>query len=89
MRGEVTVWAVIPYMDMAFRRIEMWQEKTRGYSSGSFALHIPCAVPAMIVSSKSPNVSKSASNCRRNVDFSAGDSGCMYWSTDMWNIVTS
>ena len=67
----------------------MWQEKTRGYSSGSFALHIPCAVPALMVRSESSNVSKRASNCRRNVVFSTGDSECMYWSTDMWNMVTS
>lgn len=38
------------------------KEYQRFYSSGSFALHIPCAVPAMIVSSASSKVSKSASN---------------------------
>ena len=66
------------------------ERKTRGQSSGcSFALHIPCAVPAMIVSSESSKVSKSASNCRRRVVFPVGQSECMYWSTDMWNIVTS
>ena len=66
------------------------ERKTRGQSSGcSFALHIPCAVPAMIVSSESSNVSKSAPNCRRSVVFPVGRSGCMYWSTDMWNMVTS
>ena len=65
------------------------KEYQRFYSSGSFALHIPCAVPAMIVSSASSKVSKSASNCRRRVVFSVGLSECMYWSTDIWNIVTS
>ena len=65
------------------------KRKPEVYSSGSFALHIPCAVPAMIVSSASSKVSKSASNCRRRVVFSVGLSECMYWSTDMWNIVTS
>ena len=65
------------------------KEYQRFYSSGSFALHMPCAVPAMIVSSESSKVSKSASNCRRRVVFSVGLSECMYWSTDMWNIVTS
>lgn len=65
------------------------KENQRFYSSGSFALHMPCAVPAMIVSSESSKVSKSASNCRRRVVFSVGLSECMYWSTDMWNIVTS
>ena len=68
----------------------MGERKTRGQSSGcSFALHIPCAVPAMIVSSASSKVSRSTSNRRRKVDFPVGLSGCMYWSTDMWNIVTS
>ena len=28
-------------------------------------------------------------NRRRKVVFPVGASGCMYWSTDMWNIVTS
>ena len=66
------------------------QKETRGQSSGcSFALHIPCAVPAMIVSSASSKVSRSTSNRRRKVVFPIGLSGCMYWSTDMWNIVTS
>ena len=65
------------------------KKNQRFYSSGSFALHIPCAVPAMIVSSESSKVSKSASSCRRRVVFSIGLSECMYWSTDMWNIVTS
>ena len=68
----------------------MGERKTRGQSSGcSFALHIPCAVPAMIVSSISSKVSRSTSNRRRKVVFPVGASGCMYWSTDMWNIVTS
>ena len=62
----------------------MGERKTRGQSSGcSFALHIPCAVPAMIVSSASSKVSRSTSNRRRKVVFPVGVSGCMYWSTDM------
>ena len=62
----------------------MGERKTRGQSSGcSFALHIPCAVPAMIVNSVSSKVSRSTSNRRRKVVFPVGVSGCMYWSTDM------
>ena len=30
--GEVTAWAVILYMGMVFRRIEMWQEKNQRFS---------------------------------------------------------
>lgn len=58
------------------------------YSSGSFALHIALAVPSIIVSSLSPNVSRIESICRRKVVFSVCLSENMYWSTDISNIVT-
>ena len=70
-------------------RLSRRSPNQRKSSGCSFALHIPCAVPAMIVSSASSKVSRSTSNRRRKVVFPVGVSGCMYWSTDMWNIVTS
>lgn len=71
------------------RLLEEWQKKTRGHSSGSFALHSPLIVASMTESSLSSSPSSRVSTRLRTELFSALLPVCIYSSTEISNIVIS
>lgn len=81
-----TLSAVALSMATVFPLIKNGQKKTRGYSSGSFALHRPFTVASITDSSLSSNLSSCASKRLRTELFLTSLAGNIYSSTETSNI---